>query len=141
MIDKEMYRLVCLGILKKDMPLYSSPIMLIARKNFSVKRIITDFRFLISRLQRVNLDFPLIRDVFAILGSSKCDCISVLDLKDVCYTIKLSENSKPYCSTVPYFDSASYVYQRMPMGLSASPAIWQSYINAILSSIPDTSKC
>ena len=82
----------------------------------------------------------MIRDVIAILGSSKCECLSVLDLKDVHHTIKLSENSKPYCCILPYFDSDSYVYQRMPMGLSTSPAIWQSYINAILSSIPDKSK-
>ena len=47
MIDKEMQRSVHLGILKKDMSPYSSPIMLIARKNFGLKKIITDFRYLI----------------------------------------------------------------------------------------------
>ena len=36
-------------------------------------------------------------------------------------------------------DSVSYIYQRMPMGLSTRPAILQYYINAILSSIPDRS--
>ena len=109
--------------------------MLIARKHSSLKRIINDFRFWNSRLQRVNLAFPLIRDAFAIRGSSKRECLSVTDLKDAYHTIKLSENSKPYCGTLPYFDSASYAYQRMPMGLSASPAICQSYINAILSMV------
>ena len=31
-------------------------------------------------------------------------------------------------------------YQTMPTGLSAIPAIWQFYINAILGSIPDRPK-
>ena len=57
MIDKELQRLAHFGILKKDISPYSSPIMLIARKNSGLKRIITYFRFLNSRLQRVNLTF------------------------------------------------------------------------------------
>ena len=52
----------------------------------------------------------------------------------------LSEKTKPYCGILPYFGSVSYRYQRMQMGLSTSPAIWQSYINAILSSLPDRMK-
>ena len=32
-----------------------------------------------------------------------------------------------------YFGIASYLYQRMPMGLNISPMVWQSYMNAILS--------
>ena len=107
MIDQEMQGSVHLGILKKDMSLYSSPIMLIARKNSSLNRIITNFRCLNSRLQRVNLAFPLIMDTFAILQNSKCECLSILDLKDVYNTIKLSENSKPYCSILLCFGSAS----------------------------------
>ena len=48
--DSQMQRLVHLGILTQDMAPYSSPIMLIARKNSHLKRIITDIRFLNSRL-------------------------------------------------------------------------------------------
>ena len=39
-----------------------------------------------------------------------------------------------------YLSSACYVYQRMPMDLRTNPAIWQSYINAILSYISDRSR-
>ena len=102
MIDEEMQRLVHLGILKKDMSPYSSPIMLIARENSSWKRIITDLRFLNSTLQRLDMAFPLSRDAFAILGSSKCECLSLLDLRDVYHTIKLSESFTPYCGKSPY---------------------------------------
>ena len=100
---------------------YSSPIMLVARKNSSLKRIITDFSILNSRLQRLIVAIPLIRDAFATFGRSKCKCLSVLDLKDTYHTIKLLDNYKPYYGILPYFGSANYVYQRKPMGLSVSP--------------------
>ena len=58
--------------------------------------------------------------------------MSVLDLEDAFYSPRLMENSKKYCGILPYFGSASYLYQRMPMGLNISPAIFQSYINVIL---------
>ena len=66
------------------------------------------------------------------LGSSRCNVLSVLDLKDAFHSLRLLDNSKRYCGILSYFVSASYLYQRMPMGLNISPLIWQSYINAIL---------
>ena len=56
----------------------------------------------------------------------------MLDLKDAFHSLRLSDNLKRYCGILPYFGSASYLYQRMPMGLNISPSIWQSYINEIL---------
>ena len=79
-----------------------------------------------------NLTYPLLKDTFALLGSSQCEVMSVPDLKDAFHSLRLIENTKKYCGILPYFGSASYLYQRMPMGLNISPAIWQSYINAIL---------
>ena len=46
-----------------------------------------------------------------------------------------------YCSILPYFGSASYLYQRIPMGLNDSPPIWQSYINTILNSLQSRKYC
>ena len=87
------------------------------------------------RIAKNNLAYPLLRDTFALLGSSKCEVMSVLDLKDVFHSLWLSEISQKYCGILPYFGSASYLYQRMPMGLNVSPPIWQTYINAILNSL------
>ena len=55
----------------------------------------------------------------------------MLDLKDAFHSLRLSEKSKKYCGILPYFSSASYLYQRIPMGLNVCPPIWQSYINTI----------
>ena len=88
-----------------------------------------------------NLAYPLLKDTFALLGSSQCEVMSVLDLKDALHSLRLMENSKKYCGILPYFGSTSYLYQRMPMGLNISPAIWQSYINAILDCLQSRKYC
>ena len=107
--------------------------MLISRKVTQDKRVVTDFRHLNMRIAKNNLVYPLFKDAFMLLGGSKCEVLSVLDLKDAFHSPRLTESSKKYCGILPYFGSTSYLYQRMPMGLNISPAVWQSYINAILS--------
>ena len=54
------------------------------------------------------------------LGSSRCEVLLVLDLKDAFHSLRLSENSKRYCGILPYFSSMSYLNQGMPMGLNIS---------------------
>ena len=58
-----------------------------------------------------------------------------------CFTLRLSESSKKYCGILPYFGSASYLYQRMPMGLNVSPPIWKTYINTILNCLDSRKYC
>ena len=140
-MDKEMKRLCYLGILREGFSAYSSPVMLISRKMTSDKRVVTDFRHLNMRIAKNNLAYPLLRDTFVLLGSSKCEVMSVLDLKDAFHSLRLSEKSQKFCGILPYFGSASYLYQRMPMGLNVSPPIWQTYINTILSSLKSRKYC
>ena len=85
--------------------------------------------------------YPLVRDTFSVLGNSKCEVLSVIDLKDAFHSLRLSENSKRYCGILPYFGSSSYLHQRMPMGLNISPSIWQSYINEILDCLQSRKYC
>ena len=124
---------VLLGYTKGRFSAYSSPVMLISRKMTKDKRVVTDFRHLNMHIAKNNLAYPLLKDTFLMLGSSKCEVMSILDLKDAFHSLRLTENSKKFCGILPYFGSPSYWYQRMPMGLNISPPIWQSYINAILS--------
>ena len=140
-LDKEMRRLCYLGIWKECFSAYSSPVMLISQKVTSDKRVITDFRHLNMRIAKNNLAYPLLRDTFSLLGSSKCKVMPVLDLKDAFHSLQLSEKSQKYCGILPYFGSASYLYQRMPTGLNVSPPIWQMYINTILKSLQSRKYC
>ena len=103
--------------------------------------VVTDFRHLNIRIAKNNLTYPLVKDTFSVLGNSKFEVLSQFDLKDTFHSLKLSEDSKRYCSILPYFWSASYIYQRMPMGLIISSSIWQSYINAILDCLQSRKHC
>ena len=66
-VDKEMRKGCLLGILRKGMTSYSSPIMLIPRKQGGVHRIVSDFRHLNTRSVTLHPSIPLARDVFQIL--------------------------------------------------------------------------
>ena len=83
----------------------------------------------------------LLKNTFSMLGSSNCKVMSVLDLKDAFHSLRLMENSKKFCGILTYFGSSSYLYQRMVMGLNIFPAIWQSYINAVLSCLQSRKHC
>ena len=102
-LDKEMKRLCYLGILKEGFSAYSSPVTLISRKVTQDKRVLTDFRHLNTRIAQNNLAYPLVKDMFTMVGNSKCEVLSVLDLKDAFHSLRLSENSKKYCGILPYF--------------------------------------
>ena len=108
-LDKEMKRLCYSGILKEGFLAYSSPVMLISRNVMQDKRVVTDFRHQNMRIAKNNLAYPLLKDMFMLLGSSKCEALSVLDLKDAFHSLRLTENSKKYCGILPYFGSTSYL--------------------------------
>ena len=74
-IDKEMKQLCYMGILKEGFSAYSSPVLLIRRKLTKDKRVVTDFRHLNVRIAKNNLACPLVRDMFSVLGSSKCEVL------------------------------------------------------------------
>ena len=67
-----------MGILKEGFSVYSSPLMFISRKLTKDKRVVTDFRHLNVRIAKNNLAYPLVRDTFSMLGSSKYEVLSVL---------------------------------------------------------------
>ena len=136
-IDKEMLRLVHLGILRKGLSGYSSPVMAIPRKNSDIPRIVTDFRHLNSKLVTVNHTFTLIRDVIQTIGASQCQVMSVIDLKDAYHTLRLHPDSQKYCGITPYYGADSYLYTRLGMGLKVAPTIWQSFINSVLGDLPN----
>ena len=69
-----------MGILKEGFSAYSNPVMLISRKLTKDKRVVTDFRHLNVRIVKNNLAYPLVRDMLSVLGSSKYEVLSALDL-------------------------------------------------------------
>ena len=93
------------------------------------------------RIAKNKLAYSLLKGTFTLLGSSQCEVMSVLDLKDVFHSLRLTEISKKYCGILPHFGSTSYLYQRMPMGINISPVVQQSYINATLNCLSSRKYC
>ena len=101
--DREMRKGCFFGILRKSLSSYSSPIMLLPRKNVRHSTHNYGFQTSNSRLVRKNYSFPLVKDVIQILESSECKLISVIDLRDAYHTFRLSAESQKYCSITPYY--------------------------------------
>ena len=72
-MDKQLERLVSLGILSKNSTSHTSLVMLITRKLTKDKRPVVDFRLLNTRILRINIPIPLMSDVLSILGNSECE--------------------------------------------------------------------
>ena len=136
-IQKEMDRLEKLGIIRKALTGYSSPVLLVKRKQQNLYRVVTDFRVLNERLVRVNHAFPIVWDCLEAIGASKCEVMSVLDLRDAYHTLPLAEESQKYCGITPYYGCPTYVYLRMGMGMSCSPALWQQFVHVIWEELPN----
>ena len=109
--------------------------MLVARKGTKNKRPVVDFRLLNTQIMRRNTATPLLRDIFKMLGRSKCEVLSCVDLKDAFHSLGLTNKAKEFCGILPYFGSAHYRYEVLPMGLSISPQVWITYIENLLEGI------
>ena len=55
-------------------------------------------------------------------------------------TLRLSKRSQKFCGITTYYGSDSYLYQRLGLGLSVSPAIRQNFIQRVLQEIPSYDK-
>ena len=110
-VDKEMKRLCYMGILKEGFSAYSSPVMLINRKLTKDKRVVTDFRHLNVRIAKNNLAYPLVRDTFLTLGSSKCEVLSMLE-SEGCLSLAEVIRKFKYCGILPYFWKPLLIYIR-----------------------------
>ena len=132
-VKREMDCLVNLGIIKKGLTGYSSPVLLVKRKQQNLFRVCTDFRVLNDRLVHIKpCTFPLVRDCIEAIGKSNCQVMSVLDLRDGYHTLQLTKKSQKFCGITPYYGSPTYYYLRLGMGISASPAIWQQFVDHII---------
>ena len=140
LMDKQMERLVSLGILTKNSKTHTSPVILITRKLTKHKRPVVDFRLLNTRIMRWNTSISLMSDVLSTVGNSECEVLSCLDFKDVYHSIPLTDMSKEYCGILSYSGSPIYIYEVLPMGTACTPQIWIDYVSMIIGSLDHKSK-
>ena len=130
-IQKEMDRLEHLGIIHKGLTGYSSPVVLVKRKNQNLYRVCSDFCILNEKLVKINHAFLLVRDCIEQLGRKKCHYLSTIHLRDAFHMLRLALSSQKYCGITPYYGSPTYHYLCMGMGMSVSPQIWQQFVDLV----------
>ena len=89
--------------------------MLISRKVTQDKRVVTDIRYLNVKIAKNNLAYLLLKDTFSVLGCSRCEVLSVSDLKDAFHSLRLSENSK---------DSVELCYNLVVLHICIRESLW-----------------
>ena len=133
---------VILEYWKKDSQHTPTPIMLINRKLTKDKRVVTDLRHVNVRIAKNNLAYPLLRNTFSVLRSSKCEVLSVLHLNDALLTHlgcqKIQKGIVEYFHTLV---AHLICTKECPWDLNISPSIWQSYINTILDCLQSKKYC
>ena len=132
-----MDRLEKLGIIEKGLTGYSSPVLLVKRKQQNLYRVVTDFRVLNERLVQINHAFPLVQDCLDAIGNSACEVFTVIDLRDAYHTLRLAKESQKYCGITPYYGAPIYHYLRMGMGMSCLPGIWGQFADFIQQKLPN----
>ncbi|KAJ8038848.1 hypothetical protein HOLleu_16398 [Holothuria leucospilota] len=137
-IDKELNRLVKLGILSIGHQSYTSPVLLISKKGTSEKRVVTDFRYLNSRIRKINHPFPLLSETLKTIGNSEARVLSVVDIKSAFHCLPLSKHAQQFTGISSYNGGNHFYYKRLPQGLNISPGIFQAKINDILHAIPNS---
>ena len=134
-----MDRLEHLGIIHKGLTGYSSPVVLVKQKNQNLYQVCSDFYILNEKLVKINHAFPLVRDCIEQLGRKKCCYLSTIDLRDAFHMLRLALSSQKYCGITPYYESPTYHYLHMGMGMSVSPQIWQQFVDLVFQD--DLIKC
>ena len=131
-VDREVKKLVQLGVLSPERSAYTSPLMLVKNRNSGKYRVVADLRYLNNRVEKQNFPFPLIKEAIQILGGSGATILSTIDLSKAYFALHLSKKSRKYTGVADYFAGRTYVHNRLPMGLNISAPIWQSYFADLL---------
>lgn len=135
-VDTELRRLEAGGIIQKvDIaPKGTTPIVPVVKPNESV-RICGDFKVSVNR----NIDpqqYPMPRTDELLQAMAHGNRFSKIDLSDAYLQVELEELSKEYL--VITTNRGLYRYNRLPFGISAAPAIFQSVMDQIIQGLEAT---
>lgn len=143
-IQKELNKLVKLGIIAPGRGSYTCPVILIQKvasgNSKASARIVGDFREINKRIKPLNYAAPLLRDALSIIGASEASVFTHLDVKSAFHSFRLDESSRKYVNIIGYPSGPSYQYLRLGQGLNVSPSEYQTAMSEIMENIPEYNK-
>jgi len=129
-VEKEIKRMLDMGIIKHSRSPYSVPIVPIFKKNGDV-RLCLDARKINEQIIP-DRECPMtIETIFS--KFEKIKCISTLDLRSGYWQVKLEEKSMDPCSFL--INGRNYSFKRMPFGLNISGSEFQKSMDMVLGTL------
>ena len=127
-VRQHLEQLLSAGIIKKSKSPWASNIVLVRKKNGSL-RMCVDYRCLNSRTVKDAYALPRIEEMFDVLKGSKY--FSTIDMKSGYHQVEIEEEHKDR-TAFTVGPLGFFEYNRMPFGLSNSPATYQRLMEECL---------
>ena len=106
---------------------YSAPAMLVPKKNGKL-RLVIDYRQSNKQTIKSTWPIPVMEEIFDTLEGSAY--FTSIDMSAGFYQVPIEESSQDYTAFVTAF--GSFMWLRMPVGLTSSPPIFQCLVEKVL---------
>jgi hypothetical protein len=135
-ISRQVKEMLDAGIIKEDMSPWSSPVLLVRKKNGEA-RLVLDFRRLNSVTSLVSYPIPTFEEIIDNLADQRPALFSTLDLRAGYHQSKLN----PQTADRTGFSTAdgSYSFLRVPFGLSGAVVFFQKLMTSVLRNLSPSS--
>ena len=132
-VANELQRLQTQGIISQvQFSDWAAPIVPVVKSDGSI-RICGDYKVTVNRVAKQDIyPLPRVEDLFADLAGGKI--FSKLDLKHAYQQVVLNEDSRKY--TTVNTQQGLFQFNRLPFGISSTPAIFQRVMETLLRSVP-----
>jgi len=129
-VRKHLRELLDAGIIRESESSFSSPIVVVRKKNGDV-RLCIDYRKLNAQTVKDPYALPNLEETFTAMHGSQW--FSVLDLKSGYYQIEMEEEDK--AKTAFVCPLGFWEFQRMPQGITNAPSTFQRLMEKCMSDI------
>ena len=129
-IQRQVNEMLQNQIIRPCFSLWSSPVILVSKKDNVAPRFVIDLRALNAQSKQIFFPLPSLESVLDLLADKQPKYFSSLDMTAGYWQIALAPNSQEKTAFVT--SSGSYCFQRMPFGLAGASASFQRLMQTVL---------